>query len=115
MDGEVGCIRFDKDEGDGSAMAEALPADMPARRGNRAGILGRHGFERDTFDEPRRSRCRPAMTTRAMSTTTIHEKRSTSDSGGDLANWRERAGGFDDTASRWIKHSPPVSAYVTIC
>ena len=99
VDGEVEQNPFlDKDEGDGSAMAEALPADTPARDEETApGSWDGDGFERDTFDAT------SAVTVPASNDDpgdvdydNQWSSASTSDSGGDLANWRERAGGFDD-------------------
>ena len=99
VDGEVEQNPFlDKDEGDGSAMAEALPADTPARDEETAPeSWDGDSFERYTFDAT------SAVTVPASNDDpgdvdydNQWSSASTSDSGGDLANWRERAGGFDD-------------------
>ena len=99
VDGEVEQNPFlDKDEGDGSAMAEALPADTPARDEEAAPeSWDGDGFERDTFDAT------SAVTVPASNDDpgdidydNQWSSASTSDSSGDLTNWRERAGGFDD-------------------
>ena len=99
VDGEVEQNPFlDKDEGDGSAMAEALPSDNPAREEETAPeSWDGDDFARDTFDET------SAVTVPASNDDpgdvdydNQWSSASASDSGGDLANWRERAGGFDD-------------------